>query len=244
MKTNTFNHLLELCLLLILAAGSIEASAQIKHAVKKPKFAIILLDETDSFGSNTQHGTAQSLYWPDALAMTKLIVQNLEPGDEFVVLAIDEVGFQEEDILIPFHQFDRAFLKSRIEKKRILNNIMNLSRHKEKYSRTDILGSMYQAAHFAAKESEFEISVFCFSDMIQEPNWPSLADAKGLSFPSNATGYFFFVDASGQERWQKLVEVWKPIFENAGLGVYDDGALNFFQHGESALAVKRILSNW
>lgn len=244
MKTTTCKHFWKLCVLLLLAAGSTEASAQIKHAVKKPKFAIILLDETDSFGSNTIHGTAQSLYWQDALAMTKLIIQSLEPGDEFVVLAIDEVGFQEEDILVPFHQFDRAFLKSRIEKKRILNNIMNLSRRKEKYSRTDILGSMYQAAYFAARESEFEIIIFCFSDMIQEPKWPTLADAKGLSFPPNATGYFFFVDASGQERWQKLVEAWKPIFENAGLEIYDDSALNFFQHGESALAIKRILSNW
>lgn len=244
MKTNNFTRKLGLLLLLILITDSAQTFAQIKRDVKKPRFAIILLDETDSFGSNTQRGAAQSLYWPDALAMAKLIIQNLEPGDEFVVLAIDETGFQEEDILIPFHQFDRAFLKSRIEKKRILQDVMSLTRRKEKYSRTDILGSMFQAAHFAAKESEFETVVFCFSDMIQEPKWPTLPDAKGLSFPPTTTGYFFFVDASGQGQWQRLVEVWKPIFENAGLQIHNDGSLNFFQHGESALAVKRILNDW
>lgn len=242
-------NILAILLLALLVSASVILNNSLfanpaQNVDKRPRFVIILLDETDSFGQNSEHGVAKSLYWNDALAMTRIIVKQLNPGDELIVLAIDERGFEEEDILVPMHQFDRAFLKSRIEKKKIIRKIMALQRRKDKYSQTDILGALYQAAYFTGKETDFKTVIFCFSDMRQEPRWPTATEAKDLSFPPNTTAYFFFVDASGKERWQRLVDVWKPIFKHARLEIQDGGSLNFFQYGESATAVKRILQDW
>lgn len=233
-----------LCALLIAQITTPFAYAGFEKNQKTSKLVIVLIDETDSFGKDTKHGVAKSLYWDDALKMTKTIVHSLGSGDEFLLLAIDEKGFQEEDIRIPFHQFDRAFLRAKLEKNKITRKILSLARRKEKYSRTDILGALYQAAHFAQKEQGREIVLFCFSDMKQEPKEPSLADAKSLRFPPNSTGYFFFVDASGRDEWQRLVEVWHPIFQSAGLNANHGNSIAFFQHGESNLRINRIIAQW
>jgi hypothetical protein len=220
--------------------------AQSKDNSAQPRLVIVLLDETDSFGTNTSRGVADSLYWNDALRFTKTIVKQLKSGDEFAVLAIDEKGFEEEDILIPFQQLERTFLRAKVQKNKLGSRILQLKRRKERYTQTDILGAMYQSAYFANKEPGRETVIFCFSDMRQEPNWPTMNDAKNLSFPPDAVGHFFFVDASGKEEWEQLTNVWKPIFTHAGLTVStgNSNSLNFYQHGESSLRIQNILSEW
>lgn len=209
-----------------------------------PRLIIILLDETDSFGQNTTSGVAETMYWDDALKHSQKLVKQLKPGDEIVVLAIDEQGFEEEDILVPYQQLEKTFLKARVQQKHLSKQILKLKRRKEQYRSTDILGALYQAAYFANQEPERETLIFCFSDMRQEPNWPTLADAKGLAFTSKTTGYFFFVDADGKTDWDKIIGIWRPIFQNAGLIINSNASLNFFQHGESTLHLNKIVANW
>lgn len=208
----------------------------------KPKFSVFLFDETDSFGTNTSRGIATSLYWQDALKMGKTIINKLSPGDRFIVLSIDEVSMQEEDVLMRLLELNQSSLRARLEKRKISREIMELKRRKEIYRSTDIIGALYHAAYFASKAEGFDIHVFVFSDMKQEPTPPRLEDAADLVFPSGTKGYFFFVDVAGREQWSALLSLWRPIIEHAQLET--DSNLNFFQAGEAQAELQRILKSW
>jgi len=206
------------------------------------RLVIILLDETDSFGAYTKHGVAESLYWQDALHLSRKIVQALKQGDKLVVLAINEKGFEEEDILIPLQQFEKTFMRAKVRKNKIVREILNLKRSKDTYSATDIVGALHQASYFANKSEVDETIVFCFSDMRQEPRWPSQKEVKGLQFPENSKGYFLFVDASGKENWDKMINIWHPVLTRCGL--CKEGKVNFCQYGESQSTLYDILQKW
>jgi len=202
---------------------------------------LVLIDETDSFGLYKGKGVVDTLYWQEAIRLTRSIIGRLEPSDEFALIGIDEQGFDEEDVRIPFEELDEGFLRAKMQQSGLARKLMALQRRKNKHRSTDILGALYQAAHFAANEPDHETIIFCFSDMKQEPQWPSAEDAKNLKFPAGTKGFFFYVDASGRKNYDKIVSVWEPVLRHAGLGIYNGQVLSFFQQGNSNLKLNKIL---
>jgi len=211
---------------------------------RESKLVIVLIDQTDSFGTHAERGTAQSLYWDEALKKIKIIVNALRAKDEFILLAINDRGFMDENILIQLQQFNRSALKARIETRTLGEEILKLKREERRYTRTDITGTLYQAAYIANREKLDKTIVISFSDMIQEPNLPKAADTADLSFPENTTGYFYFVDASGLERWNQVLQAWVPLLQKAGMILGDIKTPNFFQYGETDRALQRMQKEW
>lgn len=244
MVNNKTGLLLTAFFIIVSGFSSLFAWPKIKQVIKDPRLVIILVDETDSFGQYSKRGKAKVLYWDEALALSKKVVNALDPGDEFLLISINEKGFEEEDILIPLQQLDLSFLKAKIQKRKLCHQILSLKRKKATYRSTDILGALYQAAHFAKMEKGFKPILICFSDMVQEPRMPTMAQSKDLAFPSGTKGYFFFVDTSGKKQWDLIIKSWLPILNHAQLDAGDQNKPNFFQYGESKLWLNRIISSW
>lgn len=208
------------------------------------RLVIVLIDQTDSFGINAERGTAQTLYWDEALKKIKVIVNGLHAKDEFVVLAINDLGFRDENILINLQQLDRSSLKARMEMRNLGSEVLRLKRPERKFTRTDILGALHQAAHIARRENLARTVLVCFSDMIQEPKLPTLEEARDLAFPANTRAYFYFVDASGLVRWNQVLQAWTPLLRRAGVEIGREETPNFFQYGETDRALQRMLREW
>lgn len=211
---------------------------------RESKLVIVLIDQTDSFGTNAEKGTAQTLYWDEALKKIRMIVNALRARDEFVMLAINDRGFLDENILIKLQQFNRSALKARIETRRLGEEVLALKREERRYTRTDITGTLRQAAYIAAREKMARTVVICFSDMIQEPALPKIEEAADLHFPTNTRGYFFFVDASGYDRWTQVLQAWTPLLRRAGMEIGDRETPDFFQYGETEQALLRMMKEW
>lgn len=208
---------------------------------KARKLFIVLLDETESFAIYKEKGVIEEMYWGKVIPLINMIVSSMEPGDAFGLIGIDERGFDAEDVRVPFEVLDEGFLKAKMGKDRLRRVVTELRRRKEKHRSTDILGSLYHAAYFAQREPDRSVFIFCFSDMKQEPRWPTQEEARELKFLRRTEGYFFHVNASGRTNWNRLVQVWEPILSGAGLEFHTDGRLDFYQKGESRLALVRIL---
>ena len=232
-----------MCVLALLCMGSYQRGmAQFPPSTNK--LVVVLIDQTDSFGANTERGTAQILYWNEALTKIKTVVNALKAKDEFVLLAINDQGFVDENIVIKLQQFDRSALKARMQTRNLAAEILRLERPDRPYKRTDIISALYQAAHIAAREKMAKTIVVCFSDMIQEPRLPTLEDSRDLHFPDNTRGYFFFVDASGLDHWNQVLQAWTPLLRRANVDVGDVTTPNFFQYGETDRAMQRMLREW
>lgn len=217
------------------------AQAQVPAA---NKLVIVLVDQTDSFGTNAVRGTAENLYWDEALQKAGAIVKSLHAKDEFVLLAINDNGFVDENILVKLQQFDRSGLKARLQTRQVAEQILKLKRPERKYRRTDITGALHQAAHIANREKMAGTVVICFSDMIQEPNLPTAAEVRDLHFPDHSRGYFYFVDASGLDKWNAVLQAWTPLLRAANMDIGDTETPNFFQYGETDRALQRMVREW
>lgn len=244
--SNDRNHALKLFWQGITLALLMLVSLQngLAQTQRENKLVIVLIDQTDSFGTNAERGTAQILYWDEALKKVKAIVNTLRARDEFVLLAINDRGFLDENILIKLQQFNRSALKARIETRTLAEQVLKLKREERNYTRTDIAGSLRQAAYLATREKMAKTVVICFSDMIQEPALPRLAELSDLHFPENTRGYFYFVDASGYERWNQVLQAWVPVLQRAGMDIGASETPNFFQYGETDRALLRMQKEW
>ena len=224
------------CLALCLGCGGKEPPRQSKRVF------IVLVDETESFALYNEKGVIEQMYWTKVIQLVNWIVNSLKPGDEFGLIGIDEHGFDEDDVRVPFELLDEGFLKAKMSKDRVAKTVSELQQRKQKHKNTDILGALYHAAYFASKEPDRHAIIFCFSDMKQEPRWPTEEEARTLDFPYGTEAYFFYVNASGRTNWETIVQVWNSILTRARLQIHTDNLLNFFQKGESEKALKQILT--
>jgi hypothetical protein len=216
------------------------------HATKPQaqKLFVVLVDETESFALYEQRGVIERMYW-EAVVDTLIpkIVNSLEAGCAFTIIGIDEHGFDAEDVRMPLTVLPQGFLESKMEKDKLARNVRELKQRQQRHRKTDILGALYHAAYFTSRYPERKAVIFCFSDMRQEPTWPTQEQARALKFPEGTEAYFFYVNASGRTNWERMVQVWEPILTEAGLQLYTYNSLSFFQSGESALWLERILSD-
>jgi hypothetical protein len=226
-----------LCLILLLSSG-----CNIKLPEPHLRFVIVLADETDSFALY-EHGEITTMFWQEILPYIAKIANNLQPGEKFCVIGIDEHGFDTDDVRIPIITLDENPLKAVQQKKKIIKDIKNLSRRKEKHRSTDILGALYHAAHFLNKQKDntHEGLVIIFSDMIQEPKFPTLKDAEKLKFPPKINIYCYYVNATGRDKWEKIVNRWVTILKPTNLEITKDC---FYQRGEMQSQFNKVLVNY
>lgn len=226
---------------LILAFLGVLAGCNISPS--EHRLYLVLADETDSFALHEKSGIITKRFWPEVLPLIQQVADQLSPGDQFAMIGIDEHGFDEEDVILPFTVLDEAFLKAKLQKDGLRVAVGGLRPRKDKYRATDILGALRHAAYFAQSQPNRKTIVFCFSDMRQEPVMPTLDESRDLSFPKGSEGYFFYVDAAGYQDWDRIVSVWEPILHRAGLDIYTGNSLNFFQRGESEVRLRSVLSS-
>lgn len=214
---------------------------------------IVLIDETDSFGSvedNVQStgGRDTTIYWDEVKPLIIKIIKKLGPGDQFELIGIDEKGFQDADVRIKFKTITETFLMIEPEQNSIIKIVEELNRRKDVHSGTDILGALKYAA---SQDSGYQTRIFCFSDMKQYPAL-NQQEATGLKF-SQATKVYFIVpiinkeddESDSEAEWLKIVSIWKPIIEGAGLKfIYVGPTANFIKYGDIEIRLTEILKNW
>lgn len=202
---------------------------------KNPRFVMVLVDETESFALYKE-GKITTMFWPETLPWIAKIVTRLQPGERFCVIGIDEHGFDTDDVRIDYI-LDEGFMRAAQEKIKIVQKVKELTRRKERHRSTDILGALYHAAYFLNKQDTHRGMIVIFSDMIQEPEIPTLKDAVDLNFPKGTEVYCFYVNASGRENWEKIVNIWLPIFKAVGLETTKDC---FSQRGEISIIFNKL----
>ncbi|MEW6619231.1 MAG: hypothetical protein AB1422_07840 [bacterium] len=217
-------------LLLLAGCGGLEQP-------EKPRFVIVLVDETDSFALHSSQGQI-TMFWPEVVPWVRRIVNQIQPGDKFCVIGIDEHGFDIDDVRIPLKTFNEATLQAIQEKTRISKAVQELTRRQEVYKGTDILGALYHTAHFLNREEgNYRNTIIIFSDMIQYPWPPRLQDADDLRFPIDTEVYCLYVNASGRKEFKNIVNTWVDIFSSAELKITDD---HFYQRAETEDAFKKL----
>jgi hypothetical protein len=208
----------------------------------KPRFVIVLMDETVSFRVDTTQ------FWPEVCSLTVKIVRALEAGEGFCVIGIDDHGFDTDDMRIGMTVLNDNPLAIVQQKNELIRRVRGLAPRRANRPYTDILGSLHQAANLLKGEANHRGVIAVFSDMIQTPRFPTTNEAAALSFPKGTEIYCFYVNATkeyhgttGQEWWDRITGAWIPIFEHAGLKYKDDdGTPQFYQRGKSKYAIESI----
>ena len=235
-------NLINIALIVVVCLILFACSSEWSENEEKPRFIIILLDETVSFRLTSID------FWPEICFRASKIVSRLQPGEAFVIIGIDGHGFDPDDVRIPSTILDESFLKAVQQKRKVVKQIKELKRRPSNFPYTDIMGALQQTANLLKGESDYEAVIAIFSDMIQTPRFPRLQDATGLSFPENTRVYCFYVNATegnlaipGTQSWDRIVNAWVPIFEHSGL-IYkqQDGNDNFLTRDKTNLQFDRI----
>ena len=203
----------------------------------KPRFIIAMVDETPSFHVDTMQ------FWPELRSWVAQIVQRMEPGERFAIIGIDDHGFDVDDIRVPVLMLDENSLTASRQKREIIKTVLSLNRRPLAHPYTDIIGGLHQAANILKGQENYRAMIAIFSDMIQTPRFPTIDDAKDLSFPPDSHVYCFYVDATrghekvtGQESWNRIVSAWVPVFEAAGLNYQDEnGNYYLYERGNTKI---------
>jgi len=196
-------------------------------SAERPRFVAVLIDETESFAKD----------WDAMLRAVGLVANRLGPGGGMVVIGIDDEGFQPDDVRIDVRFLDPSPLKSRIDARRLAQEIGALKRRTPKRPLTDVLGAIRHAAYFVNRYPHVDPVIVAFSDMRQTPRMPTAADASGLSFPVGTTVNCYFVDATGWQDWRKTVQNWQELLTNAGASI---SAESFHQKAETTVELNRL----
>lgn len=216
-------HLLSL--VLIVAVLSMSACRFGQTTEDKPLFVIVLVDETGSFGPNPG-----ALLWDEAKNKTEEIVGLCQGGERFLVIGIDDHGFDTDDIRFAERALDDRPLMAVQQKREWIEEWSRVERRTPRTPETDILGALYQAAFFAKRQPRYKPVILIFSDMVQEPKYPTLAEAADLSFPADSRCLCLYVLPKGRNTgWEDMMRVWIPIFQTAGLDMTEDK--NFYPKG-------------
>ena len=233
--------------LFLLFAGLILPSGASPAAqAPKPRFVVVLLDETSSF----------TPYWQPSIDFAARVAMGLRPGDAFAVIGIDNHGMDPEDARIPITLIDPGTLKSIGDKKALARKVKLLTRRPAtKPFRTDILNATRQAAVFSQSNAVqgFEPMLVYFSDMQETPRLPVPGDIKGWSFPQGGTAHCFFVNVTGWAdrvvtshagakaspagSWNSMTDQWISVFTKLGLKA---DAQSFHQSGQAAVEIRRL----
>lgn len=178
-----------------------------------------------------------TVFWPEILPWIARMASHLEQGDKFCVIGIDEQGFNTDDVRIDIKSISESFMESRQQKIQMVKDLKQLTRRQEKHTKTDVLGALYHAAYLLNNQANENGKnthrglIAIFSDLIQEPALPNIQDASNLKFPADTEIYCFYVNATGKERWDKLVETWTEVLSSTGLPATN---IRFYQRAEMA----------
>jgi hypothetical protein len=208
----------------------------------KPRFIVVLMDETNSFQIDTTQ------FWPEIRSWTIEIVKQLEPGEGFGVIGIDDHGFDADDIRISPIVLDENVLVSTRQKRALVEQLQGLNKRHLLHNYTDIVGALYQTAELVREQQDHQIMIIIFSDMIQTPSFPKISDVANLSFPTDSRVCCFYVNATrennklvGHEEWEKIVNAWIPIFNVVGLHYQNEqGDPQFYERGATKIALEKI----
>lgn len=231
--------------LLVLVLAVILAGCDGKNNDNKPRFFVVLLDETGSFESfdNAKEAIANK------------VIRGLGCEETFCLIGIDNHGFDNEDVLIHVTKLSHNFLEASQQKRALRNSVNELNRRDNLPPGSDIIGALQHAAQFLNGDGDdgnddndgFQPVLLVFSDLIPDNLWPETPGVgEELGLPENTMVYFFFVEERGREEWEAVRDLWTDIFVSAG--IEEDEVKNrkefyghFFLPGQSESALEDVV---
>ncbi len=208
MKTKyLFTVLSSLVLAVAVSTISVEAKAQ----VRPPKVVVALLDETLSF----------PYFEESKQKMARVLVPELEGGDQFLLLAISENGFRDKDLLLQVQMpqpsgrhIDPTFRnRLYLARQQVAQAILGLPFLK--YRKTDLKGSLFYAAKLLADSPLTEKHLLVFSDL--EDNVAQRIEPKQLRLSGVKVTALFVSHKEGDiEAFDTKQQRWKEFLTQAG----------------------------
>jgi len=197
----------------------------------QPRFIIVLVDET---GSYLDQG-----FWQESLEIiAHQVVPALGARDQFLVIGIDDEGFQSEDARLGIETLDISDLKAQLQKRELAERVLQISPRKPARPKTDVFGAIEHAAYFFdAQKDEYRPVLLVFSDLVQTSSripTAAKAQASQYRFPPNTFSRLLYVNATGGADYDELRELWIPPLNAIGLEVTE---ANFFQQSQTVQAL-------
>jgi len=192
----------------------------------KPTVLIALLDETSSFVAN---GTK----WKLSLFALQLAVKQLQPGDSFCLIGIDDHGGDPDDVRIPRTTLPAQMLRRAMVQKTLLLTLRDMKprptssgytlpngKMKGKPFGNDVLGAVSEAQVLTNyTPSNARTRLLICSDFRDEPPTKTSGAAKKVLFPADTRLMAIFVEqgtgnpSTGLQEWQDRITSWQTRFK-------------------------------
>lgn len=230
--------------LLVLVLAVILEGCGGKDNDNKPRFFVVLLDETGSFQSFDKAKEA----------IANKVIPELGCEETFCLIGIDNHGFDTDDVRIPVTKLSHNFLEASQQKRTLGNSVNELKRRDNLPPGTDIIGALQHAAQFlngggddGNDDDGFQPVILVFSDLVPDNLWPETSRVgEELGLSSDTMVYFFFVEERGKEEWEAVRDLWADIFVSAG--IVEDEVKNrneFYEHfflpGQSESELENVM---
>lgn len=211
--------------------------------VFKPRFFIVMIDETESFNEDTTNLS-------EIITHVTNIVNKLKPGDGFAVIGIDEHGSDPDDVRIKPIILDEGTLTAQKQKVEIINKVRGFTPREIETGGTDILQALFQVAGIIKNNDKHQGSILIFSDMVQDPPLRNNEPAKDLIFLKDTKVFCFYVNVTQYkadttklteyEWFVKIVNSWTPIFDSARLKYKKNGEKQFYTKENTPIGLEKI----
>jgi hypothetical protein len=216
----------------LMSLGALFLGCSLQIGEHHPRFIIAFLDETGS----------RKEMWTPMLDQIAEIARGLKHQDEFAVLAINDKGFSESNVLVQAQTIfqvadDVGGYKLKAACDGIAKQVLALKPITPAPQVTDIVGSIRQAADMSNKEDKKrQIVLAFFSDMQQTPKMPADSDLEGVKFPDGTKGYCFYVTESKRYDYDATVTLWQHVLPSAGINIAPQ---DFNSLGRVAVSLKQ-----
>jgi hypothetical protein len=203
---------------------------------------IVLVDETESFGEKGPSGDWVA-YWPDMLALVgQEVVMALEPGDRFMVIGIDDHGFDSSDARVGPVLIDERTLMAPSQKRKLRAQVQALERRQQGPG-TDVVGALQYAQRAALMEKGFRPCLIALTDLLPqtahgETQWPEEAETAQTPFPEGTSAFFGYVNATGKSSWETILQHWQPALAAMKVGAEE----RYYQRPETAQKLSEFMT--
>lgn len=221
------------------AARLILAALVLTACVRMPppkRTVVVLLDETGSFSD----------LWAPALAdVAEVVVPALQPDEQFVVIGIDDRGFEDRDVRLGLVRLSSNSLAALSQRSRLAAQVRSLKPRVAAAPGSDIAEALLHATHFLRRGAAegYRPVLLVFSDLVPDfarPRNPTEAAELGhaLALPPDTMVRFLYVRERQSATWQRTVRLWLEVFRAAGVNVSEQ---DFYLPAESRQAVAGVM---
>lgn len=197
---------------------------------------VVLVDETGSFAD----------LWPAAIEdIADIVVPSLQADEQFVLIGIDDRGFEDRDVRLGLVQLSANNLYAVTQKRSLVAHVRRLQPRAGAAPGSDIAEALMHAAHFLRRGAAagYRPVLLVFSDMVPDFTRPrNVGEARelgaDLDLPPETAVRFFYVRERESRNWAHTVRLWLAVFEAAGVTLSQE---HFYLPAESRVALQQTM---